>query len=255
MDTLFIGQNLIQLNEVESTNSYAIALLKNVNPPEGTLIMAKHQTHGRGQRGSLWEAQMGQNAIFSLVLKPSFLDEKHLFYLSKCAALALYDVLTQRLNSSHFDIKIKWPNDILVNGQKIAGVLIENHFSERRVAWSVVGVGININQTVFSHTLNATSLHLCTLQNHDILLAIQHFCMAFEGYYLQLKNKSLGALTDFYNARLLGLGKWIDVEMNEGPQRLFFEAVTEEGRIQLSETEGKTHLLDVKQIKWLKLNF
>lgn len=253
MDTLFIGQNHIHLDEVDSTNSYAISLLKNVNLTEGTLISAKHQTKGRGQRGNLWDAMAGQNATFSLIVKPAFLNENQLFYLSKCAALALYDVLAYFLNTGHFDIKIKWPNDILVNGKKIAGVLIENVLSGRQLSWSVAGIGLNINQTSFSDGLNATSIKSCTGQDHDIMLAIRYFCTAFEGYYLQLKNKSFNSINENYALFLFGLKSWINVEVEGMPLSLFFEAVTEDGRINLSDRGGNTYLFDVKQIKWLKL--
>lgn len=253
MDTLFIGQNHIHLDEVDSTNSYAISLLKNVNLTEGTLINAKHQTKGRGQRGNLWNAVAGQNATFSLIVRPTFLNENQLFYLSKCAALALYDVLAYFLNTGHFDIKIKWPNDILVNGKKIAGVLIENVLSGRQLSWSVAGIGLNINQTSFSDGLNATSIKSCTGQDHDIMLAIRYFCTAFEGYYLQLKNKSFNSINENYALFLFGLKSWINVEVEGMPLSLFFEAVTEDGRINLSDRDGNTYLFDVKQIKWLKL--
>lgn len=253
MDTLFIGQNHIHLDEVDSTNSYAISLLKNVNLAEGTLISARYQFNGRGQRGNLWHAGAGQNATFSLIVKPVFLNENELFYLSKCTALALHDVLAHFLNTGHFDIKIKWPNDILVNGKKIAGVLIENVLSGRQLSWSVAGIGLNINQTSFSGGLNATSVKSYTGQDHDIMLAIRLFCTAFEGYYLQLKNKSFNSINENYALHLFGLGTWINIEAEGMPLNLFFEAVTEDGRIKLSDKSGDSYLFDVKQIKWLKL--
>ncbi len=255
METLFIGQNHIHLNEVDSTNSYAIALLKNVNLTEGSLITCDNQTQGRGQRGSLWEAQAGQNATFSLVLKPTFLSQEKLFYLSKCSALAVYDVLTQVLVSGHFDIKIKWPNDILVDKKKISGMLIENNFSNQQLLWSVLGVGLNTNQITFSEGINATSLKNLTLTKHDTLGITKAFCTAFEGYYLQLKNKSFKQIDVLYYQRLFGLNEWIDVEIDGKVERLFFETVTESGRIELYNEAGKSQLFDVKQVKWLSSNF
>ena len=149
METLFIGRNIIFLPQVNSTNSYAIEMLKNVNLAEGTLVHTAEQTEGRGQRGSVWKTEKTSNLTASLVLKPTFLDLKNQHYLYQISALACYDALAELLDSSQFDIKIKWPNDILVNKQKIAGILIENNISNTQLSWSVVGVGFNVNQTIF----------------------------------------------------------------------------------------------------------
>ena len=128
METLFIGKNLLFLHDVESTNTYAMNLLRNVNVIEGTVIHTDNQTNGRGQRGALWTSNIAQNITSSIILKPTFLPIDNTFYLSKISALAVYDVLTDILPNSQYDTKIKWPNDILVNQQKIAGILIENNF-------------------------------------------------------------------------------------------------------------------------------
>ena len=129
MQTLFIGKNLLFLHEVESTNTYAMNLLRNVNVIEGTIVYTDNQTKGRGQRGTVWSSNIGQNIISSIILKPTFLSIENSFYLSKITALAIYDVLTDILTSGQYDIKIKWPNDILVNQQKIAGILIETNYT------------------------------------------------------------------------------------------------------------------------------
>src|SRR5215211_2478906 len=104
METLFIGANLIFLPEVDSTNSYAIELLKNVNLPEGSVIHTANQTSGRGQRGNVWNTRPGSNLTVSVVIKPTFLDLKHQFYLYQITALACYDVMTEILDEGQFDI-------------------------------------------------------------------------------------------------------------------------------------------------------
>ena len=158
METLFIGSNIIFLPEVDSTNSYATELLKNVNIAEGTVIHTAHQTQGKGQRGNSWEAQIASNLTTSIVLKPSFLELKNQFFLYQITALACYDLMAELLNNSQYDIKIKWPNDILVNKKKIAGILIENVITHSTLNYSVIGIGINVNQLLFTDGINATSL-------------------------------------------------------------------------------------------------
>lgn len=133
METLFIGKNLLFLHEVESTNTYAMNLLRNVNAIEGTVVYTDNQTHGKGQRGANWGSEIAQNITASIIIKPHFLNIDNAFYLSKISALAVYDVLTELLPNSHNGIKIKWPNDILVNQQKISGILIENNFTNATI--------------------------------------------------------------------------------------------------------------------------
>src|ERR1700741_5411456 len=168
METLFIGQNLVQLDAVASTNTYAMQLLKDVKVIEGTVITAENQTEGKGQRGNTWKAEPSMNLTFSVVLFPDFLSSSDHFYLSKITALALYDSLSELFDPSQHDIKIKWPNDILVNEEKIAGILIENVFRLGKLQQSVVGVGLNVNQEDFSALKNrATSVKNCVKQDQD----------------------------------------------------------------------------------------
>ena len=125
MNTLFVGQTMINLAETDSTNTYANNLLKQGLVNEGTVIITEHQTKGRGQMGNTWLAKKGENLTFSVVLHPVFLSADKQFYLSKITALAVFNTLTEFIDASQHDIKIKWPNDILVNKKKIAGILIE----------------------------------------------------------------------------------------------------------------------------------
>lgn len=150
METLFIGKNLLFLHEVESTNTYAMNLLRNVNSIEGTVVYTDNQTKGKGQRGALWASKIAQNITASIILKPYFLSIGNTFYLSKISALAVYDVLADILPSGQYDIKIKWPNDILVNQNKISGILIENNFTSTNIQHSVIGIGLNVNQDNFN---------------------------------------------------------------------------------------------------------
>jgi BirA family transcriptional regulator, biotin operon repressor / biotin---[acetyl-CoA-carboxylase] ligase len=126
METLFVGKNTIFLPEIPSTNSYATHLLKNVNLAEGTVVHTANQTQGRGQWDKRWSSEPSSNLTVSVVLKPTFLELKKQFLLYQIAALACYDTIAGLLNNSQYDIKIKWPNDILINRKKTAGILIEN---------------------------------------------------------------------------------------------------------------------------------
>ncbi len=210
METLFIGKNLLFLTEVESTNTYAMDMLRNVNAIEGTVVYTNNQTKGRGQRGALWSSENASNITASVVLKPQFLSIEKSFYLSKISALALYDVLAEILPGSQYDIKIKWPNDILVNKRKISGVLIENIFQQHNIQYSVIGIGFNVNQTEFGELKNvATSFKRITTKEINRQLVLEKLCMYLEKWYLILKANRFEEINNCYQQHLFGFNEMI----------------------------------------------
>jgi len=250
METLFVGKTAVFLPETESTNSYAINLLKNVNPAEGTIVHTAHQTSGKGQRGSAWISDPESNLAVSVVLKPAFLSASKQFYLYIMAALACHDTIAQILDSSHFDIRIKWPNDILVNAKKVAGILIENNFVGAELNWSVIGTGININQQRFTDLPNATSLALLTRKGHAVANVLGLLCRHTEKHYMALKSGKLKALLETYMQRLYGRDQWLLFEVKGAEQRLKVTGLSEEGLLQLQGENGEQFNADVKDVKW-----
>ncbi len=151
-----IAHQVITLSEVDSTNNYAANLLNTTKPAEGTVIMAHKQYAGRGQRGSEWLSNAQDNLTFSLLLYPKLKVTKQ-FLLSQVVALSLVNAIKE---FTKMDAVIKWPNDILVNEKKVAGVLIENTSQGDYLSSSVVGIGINVNQIDFQNLPKASSLAL-----------------------------------------------------------------------------------------------
>ena len=141
----------IHLAQVDSTNSYLRRrLAEEPDLEEYTVVTATDQTAGRGQPGHRWEATAGQNLTMTLLLHPSDLLEEGgtLFDLNILTALAVREALRQELPPG-VEVKVKWPNDLLVGGRKICGILIENSFSASRLDASVVGIGVNVLQERF----------------------------------------------------------------------------------------------------------
>lgn len=251
METLFVGRNTIFLPETNSTNSYAIHMLKNVNLPEGTIVHTAHQTQGRGQRGNGWEACPGSNVTASIVLRPGFLSIQKHFFLYQIIALAVYDTLAEMLDRSQFDIKIKWPNDLMVDGKKAAGILIENNIQNNQLLWSVAGVGLNVNQPGFGPGIHATSLALLTGRQFDLRQVLDTLCTATEKYYLALKNNRYAWIQQCYLDLLFGLNTWRDFEMPDGLKRLLVCGVSEAGLLLLQGEDERRMEADVKEVKWL----
>ncbi|MCD6069430.1 MAG: biotin--[acetyl-CoA-carboxylase] ligase [Bacteroidetes bacterium] len=253
MDTLFIGTNTIHLSEVDSTNSYANALLKDVKPPEGTLVWADHQTAGKGMRGNVWLAESRSNITASYILYPSFLSATDHFILSKAVALAVHATLTELLNVDNYDIKIKWPNDILINGKKVAGILIENSFREERMQAAVIGIGLNLNQADFAGLSDkATSVYLLTNLQMPREPVLQKISKHLEVMYLQLKQGKIETINELYLKHLLHFAEDADFFDIGKEQHLRGKIVDvqENGTLEILTTEGELRFFDLKEIRF-----
>ncbi len=196
--TLFVGHALIKLAEVDSTNSYTRLLLSKSEPlNEGTVIMAGHQTAGRGQQGARWESEAGKNLTISIYLKPNSLPiEKH-FFLNIAVALAAKDALQVFVPTG---IKIKWPNDVYWNNQKIGGILIENTLTGSQIKSSIIGIGLNINQVDFGNSLTFDPVSIISILGEEVNLndVLANTCSFLEKYYLMLIAGKYAILHKYY---------------------------------------------------------
>lgn len=153
----------ILLQETSSTNDF---LKRTAHSFEsGTMIVAYRQTAGRGQKGNSWEAEPGKNVTFSILIKNPKIGVKEQFALSEAVSLAIVDVLENYAKG----FKVKWPNDIYYEDNKICGILIENSLVDYSIDYSIVGVGLNINQQFFtSGAPNPISLHNITGESYEL---------------------------------------------------------------------------------------
>jgi BirA family biotin operon repressor/biotin-[acetyl-CoA-carboxylase] ligase len=248
--TLFVGQRVIRLDQVDSTNNFAMGLLKGMPLEEGAVVTTAKQTRGKGQRGNSWESQPGQNVTCSVVLRPTFLDPAKQFDLTRAISLALTDVLVDLL--PHYEVRIKWPNDVFVNDGKIAGILIENILSGSRINYSVVGIGFNVNQTEFlSGGSTATSLQKITGRTFEVDGILKMICAAIEVRYLQLRNNNAEKIAQEYFSRLFKAG--ILTRFTDFTN--IFEAaivdVTKEGLLILRDSNGNDRKFGMKEIGWI----
>jgi BirA family biotin operon repressor/biotin-[acetyl-CoA-carboxylase] ligase len=157
--------NIIKLNAIDSTNSYIKKNAIKNNFESYTVVVAEKQLNGRGQMGTIWESELGKNLTFSILINFNKFNITQQFYLSMAISLGVIAVLKQLFNSSFF---IKWPNDILAEKDKVAGILIENSINGSFIKNSVIGIGLNVNQEVFSDAIeNVTSLKNISKKNLD----------------------------------------------------------------------------------------
>lgn len=248
-DTLFIGQNFLELPKINSTNEYALSLLSKSNPAEGTVISTPNQYAGRGQIGSGWESEPEKNISLSIILYPTFIVAAKQFLLSQAISLAVFDLLEKYFPNK---TKVKWPNDIYINDKKAVGILIQNNIAGNYLRSSVVGIGINVNQEAFtSGAPNATSFKLESGQEANIPSLMKELFHFVESRYLKLKTGNLVPLQQDY---LTHLYRYQSTNMYQRSNGSIFEGtikgVSEIGQLKV-EINGQEELFGLKEIKFL----
>ena len=228
---------------IDSTNSEALRRLPEL--PSGTVLAAREQTAGRGQRGNTWFTEPGKNLTFSIVLKPSGLAAGEAHLLNYLASVAVAEFL----ESYGVSCGIKWPNDIYVGRKKICGILVENSLSGGSVAASVIGIGININQTEFPQLANATSLSLATGREYVLDDCLKAFMTVFES--LQHKLEGLPAA---YTSRLFQKGvqaRYIDYLLGGQEFSGTIRGVTPDGRLKIITDAHEERLYRFKEVGYI----
>jgi BirA family biotin operon repressor/biotin-[acetyl-CoA-carboxylase] ligase len=200
-----IGSNILFYESIESTNITALALLREKELPEGTVIQAAFQSSGKGQAGNSWKSEKGQNLLFSVVLYPGSVSPGEQFIISMAISLGICDFTDIYFNGT----TIKWPNDIYVNNEKIAGILIENSIMGDSIESSVAGIGFNINQDKFDpETRNPTSLKTITGRIHDTGKCLKEILACLDKRYKQLLYGDREQIRDEYISHLYRAGEW-----------------------------------------------
>lgn len=156
---------IIKLNAIGSTNTYLKQLLRQRPLEDFTVVVTKDQFEGRGQRENSWQTEPNKNLTFSILCNSLNFEASAQFKLNMIVSVAVYEIITA------FDIpklSLKWPNDILSHNQKIGGILIENYVKNKKISNSIIGIGLNVNQTSFSNLQKASSLKIITGQQYDL---------------------------------------------------------------------------------------
>ncbi|GAB3549116.1 biotin--[acetyl-CoA-carboxylase] ligase [Spirosoma fluminis] len=242
--TLFVGQIVQYLPSCQSTNDEASDLIASQDPAEGLIVVTDNQTAGRGQRGNQWEAKPGENLTFSLILKPSFLSATEQFWLNIAVSLGIHDTLASLLNN----VRIKWPNDLYVGNQKLGGILIENTLQGYNIGWSVVGAGLNVNQTEFTYP-TATSLQQQAplSAGYDLPGLLSRLSESLEQRYLQLRAGQRDALKAAYLQSLFRYREEHPFVANGISFRGIITGVDAVGRLVVSTVTGEK-TFDFKEI-------
>lgn len=156
---------IIKLNAIGSTNTYLKELLRQRPLEDFTVVVTKDQFEGRGQRENSWQTEPNKNLTFSILCNSLNFEAGAQFKLNMIVSVAVYEIITA-LNIPK--LSLKWPNDILSHNKKIGGILIENYVKNNKISNSIIGIGLNVNQTSFSNLQKASSLKIITGQQYDL---------------------------------------------------------------------------------------
>ncbi len=253
MGTRVIGHVFIPLDSVDSTNKYAADLIAQGKAPHGTVIMAHEQTAGRGQRGRTWRSTKGLDLATSVVLRPTGLGADRQFILAQAAALAVHDVVSDVMRTvvdgRDGQVRIKWPNDVLVERRKVAGILIQNELSGSKVATSIVGIGINVNSSELDADLNATSLRMETGLEQDLASLLAHLCQRLE-HWLGLMEAQRPELGLRYTALLWSRNRFTDMELDGAPFSARPMDVDPSGRLLVEDPSGQVQAFGLDRLRF-----
>jgi len=243
-----IGQKIIHLDTVDSTNNYTANLQKEGKIQHGTVILAGEQTAGRGQRGASWTSSAGENLLLSIYLAPDNLSVVDQPALTHFISLSLIDFLRK----IGIYGKIKWPNDIYVNDQKLAGILIENSIRSARITETIIGVGLNVNQTVFE-SVNATSLKLQSDQHFQLNDVLFSWIQEMNILWTELNKGNLEMLKSRYKQELYLLNEPAIYSDVTGEFEGIIRDVDDHGYLIL-EKDTQCKKYDLKEIKLVGRN-
>ncbi len=242
-------ESKIQIKWYEELDSTNDELLRHIPEYDNlSVVAAVSQTAGRGQRGNRWLSEPGGNLTFSLLLKPADYPARDFMGITFLSTLVIRDWL----RGEGVPSVIKWPNDIYVGKKKICGMLIENGLEGDRIVSSVIGIGLNLNQTVFPGELvNPTSLKRLTGRSYGLEQALAEICALF-GERLPLLDSDREALYAAYGADLFQAGlpcRYRDLASGEEFTGTI-KGVTREGRL-LMERDGEIRTYAFKEVGYI----
>jgi BirA family biotin operon repressor/biotin-[acetyl-CoA-carboxylase] ligase len=248
-----IGHPFVELESVDSTNNYAMALIHAGLTSQGTVYFAHEQTRGKGQRGKTWFSTKGENILLSAVLEPVFLQPTEQFTLSMAIALAAYDFLSQQTQG---EWSIKWPNDLYWRDRKAGGILIESVCRGREWLFAVAGIGININQTHFpKKAIHAVSLKQITGSEFSAVALARDLCQHIDTRYRALAKKPVGELLNEYNEHLFRRGQSVQLKKNDESFTAIIHGVSATGQLLILSDSGngnhKEESYDFGEVEWL----
>lgn len=240
-----VGSHIERIHEIGSTNNYAAMQLLTKRLPDGAVIVADSQVDGRGQTSSKWESEPNKNLTFSIIIYPGFIDISRQFEISKAISLGVSDFLKELTDH----VSIKWPNDIYIAKGKAAGILIENSVRANKISSCIVGIGLNINQQVFTGNLpNPVSVSQVTHKIYPLDASLSELCLKIDSRYHQLCNGDFRQIDENYTEMLYQHGIWSHYSDENGDFEGRIVGVDQIGRLLIETRDRKINSYHFKEV-------
>lgn len=227
---------IVILDRVDSTNTYAMNLVRHGGAAHGKAIFAVEQTAGKGRNERKWFTEPGANVQVSIITRMDGFSLNDRFMLSVAAALAVSEVI----ESCGCKPLVKWPNDVLIGARKAVGILIENSVRGAGWEWAVTGIGLNVNQKKFDSE-RATSLVLETFREWDVMELTNDIRISLLNHLDRWEKEGPDGLLEAYNTRLFMKGQ--SVRLKKG-NRVFESTIMRVNRV------GKLITVDALEHEW-----
>ncbi len=241
-------QKIVHLDTIDSTNNYFSKLSKDQKFPEGSIITSSFQESGKGQGDNSWESEKEKNLLFSMILYPDFLAIDNNFLLSKTISLGILDYLKLKTKN----VKIKWPNDIYINDEKIAGILIENTIKGSTINQCIVGIGLNLNQSMFiSDAPNPVSLSQITGDFYSTKDELEILRDCIRTFYEKLRKSKFEEINELYINSLYRFNEFYNYTSNNNTFEARIKGVNEYGHLQIEKSNHEKFEFDFKEIEFI----
>ena len=240
--------NHLHLEKTDSTNAY-LQRKQAETDIRNWVVSADEQTAGKGMGSNGWESATGKNLTFSMALDMGFLPAERQFLLSEAVPLGIIEVLDTLLPPEK--LSVKWPNDIIFENRKLAGILINSTTKANMMGISIIGIGLNVNQMQFHDwPTRPISLKQITGKDYDLQALLEPIA---ENIYnkVQILKKAPPTIEEVYLQRLYRYHTWADYEVGGEVFRLFMTGIDSFGRLQLLDMDNKPYCFDIKEIRFI----
>ena len=241
--------NIIKLDAIDSTNNYLKKIILNEGINDYTVVTAKFQTQGKGQLGTEWESEHSKNLLCSVYKKEINIKVQDQFVVSALVSLALIKTL-RKINLSN--MHIKWPNDIMSDNKKICGILIENIVKENYIKDTVIGIGLNVNQTIFNNLPNAASIKNLIGTTCSIDEILKDLVKNIKYCFNELDKSSINSIFEKYEDALFRINKPSTFKNSKGEVFSgYIKGVSRSGKLNVMLEDNLVESYDLKEISML----
>jgi BirA family biotin operon repressor/biotin-[acetyl-CoA-carboxylase] ligase len=249
MENPLFLKRIKRFSQLESTNLTAEDWILKEKPPEGSAVVADFQTRGSGMAGNAWESEPGKNLLVSFVLYPDFLEATEQFLINKVVSLAVKECVRNFIDT--VPVQIKWPNDIYAGNRKIAGILSRNSIVKSRINHTIAGIGLNVNQKIFSEALpNPVSMKIISGKDYNRDEVLEVLGQKLKSVYSLLKDGRHAIIDQLYLEDMYRFNLISNYSSKGQPFTGKILGVTEFGYLKI-EVDGQIKEFDIKDVEFL----